>query len=483
MSAIGRLAALLIQHSRPADAIKLLDFELSKAETGDLWSLWASAQGACGDLAQAERAYCRALELTPGHRQAITSLAALRWTQGRQEAPPPLSIGTSGEPSRDITAQQVALLASNGWIAEAHKAISSSRAIGGIDHAEALELEKILAANRREAPIANHQLFGVLDDSVVSSLQFSELSDPEEMKESFRQAVRWIEIETSSQCNRRCSYCPNHEYDRLRKNEFLDQQLYSRLLSDLREIDYNGWIKLVGNNEFFLHEENMGYLAEARKQLPSAQLQLFSNADVLTRKMLDRVSEHRLDRLLITLHTAPNQPYSDGDTLQRAHALAQKLGLTLLLRYFERDTQLGFTAVYRGISITIHNADFAKVGHDWATFFDERRHAPRLTPCSYPIRQLIFNYEGDSFMCCRTFKEAVPQTIEAGALTGHLGDSPSIFHLYANPAHLRWRRQLFTSAPKTGPCRECDGDEAHLIAAAQDFAQLRALWETKIRTE
>jgi hypothetical protein len=58
-------------------------------------------------------------------------------------------------------------------------------------------------------PQVDHQVFGIFLDSVITNLHFVPITDRTLAREAFRQAVRWIEIETSSQCNRRCAYCPN----------------------------------------------------------------------------------------------------------------------------------------------------------------------------------------------------------------------------------------------------------------------------------
>ena len=61
---------------------------------------------------------------------------------------------------------------------------------------------------------------------IISTLHFSVLDDDRLKREAFRQAVYYIDVETSSQCNRKCLYCPNSVNDRLSANQFMDDTVF-----------------------------------------------------------------------------------------------------------------------------------------------------------------------------------------------------------------------------------------------------------------
>src|SRR5437016_2852255 len=48
------------------------------------------------------------------------------------------------------------------------------------------------------------RVHAVMGDIVISSLHFRELSTPDDKHAAFRQAVRYVDVEIFSQCNRRC---------------------------------------------------------------------------------------------------------------------------------------------------------------------------------------------------------------------------------------------------------------------------------------
>src|ERR1700761_9516350 len=74
--------------------------------------------------------------------------------------------------------------------------------------------------------------------SIISTLQFRELHDDRFKQEAFRQAGYYIDVETSSQCNRQCSYCPNSVNVRRASNQFIRDDIFSGQVYDLQTINY-----------------------------------------------------------------------------------------------------------------------------------------------------------------------------------------------------------------------------------------------------
>lgn len=68
---------------QPREAARLFAEALAEKETGDCWNDWATAQLACGAMAEAEAGYGRALELEPEHRDALVNLGVVYINGGR----------------------------------------------------------------------------------------------------------------------------------------------------------------------------------------------------------------------------------------------------------------------------------------------------------------------------------------------------------------------------------------------------------------
>jgi Radical SAM superfamily/Iron-sulfur cluster-binding domain len=359
------------------------------------------------------------------------------------------------EPAR--AAEQIAMLADRGCV-------QAARALGGFAAQRGLLDQKIIpqlnqriaAARPGELP-ADFRVFGIFLDSVISSLHFQALNNRTHAREAFRQAVRWIEIETSSQCNRRCSYCPNSNFDRMSANDFLDMDVYARMISDLAEIDYDGDIKFVGNNEFFMHEGNRRYVELAHKALPRAKITLFSNGDYLDRAQLEWAASAGVRLLIVSLHPGATKGYDDSEALRRAWLFQTQTGLALQMRHFRSGKGLHWTTNLGPLRVLVGMGNLAEDGHNWTGLLPGDEDAQRADPCTYPIRQFVVSHDADVFMCCVAFKERTTENEGMGAITGNLAHYGSIYEAYASPPLVAWRRSLFHAQVKADPCRTCVG--------------------------
>lgn len=361
----------------------------------------------------------------------------------------------------DGVADHIHRLARLGWLRDALILAGmalDNRQISPMEHRDLVALIRYADPTIFSRP---QEVFGLVHDSVISSLQLTRLETRGDMREAFRQAVRWIEIETSSQCNRHCPYCPNSIFDRASGNDFLDQKIYNRVLSDLAEIDFDGEIVFVGNNEILMHDRNFDYLAEARRRLSGATLVVFSNGDYLDTTKLERLVKSGVDRMAITLHLEPGKPFDEAEVDRRAGLLAQRTGLRLTRTVYEPGQLILYAAELDGLQITAALHNFAVSGHDWASFLPGNESHCRTVPCSLPLRQFVISHDGDILSCCTVFRERTEHAAKTGTVTGNLRDFPSIFHAYADDAMLRWRRSAFTNGAKDGPCRTCIGHPGH----------------------
>ena len=222
---------------------------------------------------------------------------------------------------------QIELLASRGCTAWAFGLNDYALSRQLIDAATHQNLRDHIARFPPGVMPSDHKVYGTFLDSVVTSLHFVAIADRTLAREAFRQAVRWIEIETSSQCNRRCGYCPNSKFDRISNNDFLDMDTYAKAIRDLTEIDYDGDIKFVGNNEFFMHRNNRAYVEYAHAHLPKCRMTLFSNGDYLKREDIEWAAANGVRLIIVTLHPGATKGYDDVEVLRRAHVFQTRTGV------------------------------------------------------------------------------------------------------------------------------------------------------------
>jgi radical SAM protein with 4Fe4S-binding SPASM domain len=113
----------------------------------------------------------------------------------------------------------------------------------------------------------------------------------------------YVEVETTTYCNRRCDYCPNSVFDRgLRQNEVrMPEDLFYKIVSDLGRNHFCNQFSPHNYGEP-LADERMPYLLEmARHEMPKARIALYTNGDYLTPELFERLLPS-VDAFVITQH-------------------------------------------------------------------------------------------------------------------------------------------------------------------------------------
>lgn len=95
-----------------------------------------------------------------------------------------------------------------------------------------------------------------------------------------------IEIETISQCNNSCSFCPVSVSNDIRKHKVMTMDIFRKIILELNELNYSGSIGLFSNNEPLLDSMLMDRLQFARKKLPDAYIYIYTNGLLLTPEKL-----------------------------------------------------------------------------------------------------------------------------------------------------------------------------------------------------
>lgn len=113
--------------------------------------------------------------------------------------------------------------------------------------------------------------------------------------------LKVVEFEINSNCNLRCSYCPNSKDQRVEQG-VLDLGLYENIIQQLAEFDFSGRISFDFYNEPLLNSDLLTYMNIANKYLPKARIIIYSNGTVLTKKMLLQLIESKLHQIIITKH-------------------------------------------------------------------------------------------------------------------------------------------------------------------------------------
>jgi len=358
---------------------------------------------------------------------------------------------------------QIKALIDTGWYEDARSVAALTHQHGVISKSAHDGFMRILAGKPKSVH-AGHQVYGHaigFDSNVVlSSLQFTRLTSRKDKLAAFKQAVNKIEIETSTQCNRNCTYCPNSKVGfehRRASNAFMDMDMFEQLLGDLEEIDYDKKISLVGMNEFFMHEENFEYLERIKRALPKCTIQIYSNGDYLTREYLERAARAGVDLIVVSFHLQSGKAYNAEDILDRAAKFTKRTKMPLAMADFQKGKKLHFHATLGRMNILAGLVNWDTDGHSWGGVVDAagKNVATAGTPCQSPVSILCLSTDGDFTLCCAVPREKTPENEAHGAVLGNLRDYPSIFDAYASDAMLYWRQHAFSTQKIPELCQGC----------------------------
>jgi radical SAM protein with 4Fe4S-binding SPASM domain len=284
---------------------------------------------------------------------------------------------------------------------------------------------------------------------------FREVSNLSISRSLFARAVRYIEVETHSYCNRTCWFCPNSYIDRRTQRRYLPESVFCQLLVDLKTVRYARKIGFSRYNEPLGDEVIYERLRQAHDALPRAQLQIYTNGDFLTPDNLDRLSKLGLKDLFIGAYLPDSQSWTSDAAEHLIKRIAKRVQISISNGRESPNTRVTYQARHRAIEISIFCPNYSREGVDRGgsvTGVPISTYV-RTSPCLYPITNVYIDYNGSVMPCCH-LRSDVPS--HKGCALGRIDDSPgSIFSVWSSEIAARWRRMLTNFEPKSGPCQNC----------------------------
>jgi hypothetical protein len=286
--------------------------------------------------------------------------------------------------------------------------------------------------------------------------QFKPRLSPEKARALFKQSVNYIEIETFTFCNRKCWFCPNAEMPfRQDKagNQYMDEQLYLRILSDLRSVEYEGQIQFGRYNEPLADRVILKNIKLAREHCPKSWIYTHTNGDYLTRDYLDELSAAGLSRICLQTYLGNDDRYDEARIVARQEQQLRKLGLKIKQTLFSAPNVRHFHLTdYPGLQLTIDARNFDEIGSDRGGLvkLNVAAHV-RTDPCMLPFTSMYIDWTGDTVPCCNIRSDSAQHR---NYIVSKLQDGTSLFDAYV--ALWGWRKELMRFGAKRAPCDTCD---------------------------
>lgn len=283
----------------------------------------------------------------------------------------------------------------------------------------------------------------------------------------FRRNVAIINIETSSACNRVCSYCPDAIYDR-KKQILMDPGLWQRFVANIEAIQYEQQISLNLYNEPMLDPTLCEKIADLKRASPKCITKFSSNGDYLNPDTLQQLATAGLDQMYVTLHAPPGKPYRDPQQLEAFAKFFKRIKIDLPELDHEPGVKIHTQLQWGSIKLVVMSNNWAERGNDRAgTVISLKNRTGRTAPCMRVFREFTISHLGEVFPCCQFFPDA-PDSKKH--VLGHIGQSDMV-DIYAGQTATDWRKSMLTFSPKARPCDTCsDPDNAQPETSSRRLA-------------
>jgi MoaA/NifB/PqqE/SkfB family radical SAM enzyme len=247
---------------------------------------------------------------------------------------------------------------------------------------------------------------------------------------------RYIEVETSRLCNRRCGWCPNSTHDDRSVQELMPWPLLTRIIEELAEAGYRGWLALHNYNEPLANPRLEEELAYIREQLPGVRSSVFTNGDLLDRHRFERLRALGLAYLRVSVYpsamTSPPIP-RDGDVIERW--LSRK-NLADFAPWRSTELRQGpaLVATVGSLRVEVIRPDVQK--YNWRGGSVPILETPcRRFPCLMTRHSLSIDYGGRLKMCCNVLAE---EPTHSAYIVGNVANL-SLLTLWRSEPMQRWR--------------------------------------------
>ena len=235
-----------------------------------------------------------------------------------------------------------------------------------------------------------------------------------------------VEIETINRCNGVCSFCPVNKNNDTREFREMSDELFKKIVRQLKDIDYSGRVSLFSNNEPLLDKKILERSRYLRSQLKNARIHMFSNGTLMNIRLFESLVEC-LDELVI-------------DNYQQELKLIKSC--QEIAEYCEEHSELKkkVTIVLRKpVEVLTTRGGNAPNRKDIVSYDKER--------CILPYQQMIIRPDGKVSLCCND---------ALGEYT--LGDTndEKLMDIWYGKKFTAVREALYKGRENFGKCRYCD---------------------------
>lgn len=233
-------------------------------------------------------------------------------------------------------------------------------------------------------------------------------------------AFSHIEIGIHKFCNMKCPFCPHGqpESEGSMPKGTMPEELYLKVLSDLKEMRFCGRISFHLMNEPLLCKNILKFVRLAREYCPEAWILIITNGSVLSYKYLLELFENGVDRVAINHYSKAKArrvfPLMNAlisiVRMSRRNSTLQRLSYIMCIGTYYLLTFEGSSKKYFGIFLRLNSKYLANISFSITRFYASYTNRagnlktnilnePIKEFCLYPFVQMYITFEGKAIIC------------------------------------------------------------------------------------
>ena len=235
-----------------------------------------------------------------------------------------------------------------------------------------------------------------------------------------------ISIETINRCNSTCEFCPANKNNESRLFAKMSEELFKKIILELEELGYEGYLNLYVNNEPFMDTRIEEWYAYAKKHLPKAKMLLYTNGTLITMERFKRIIPY-IDKIIINNYS---DKYELHNNIEEIYQFVKETP-----EYWDKD----ITIQIRYIKEILTN----RAG----TAPNKNAEKRNRKICIMPFTDFTIYPNGVVGLCC---SDALEKTNY-----GNLNDS-TLYEIWSGSKYDELRRTIGTDRSQYSFCKYCD---------------------------
>lgn len=280
-------------------------------------------------------------------------------------------------------------------------------------------------------------------------------------------AFSHIEIGIHKYCNMKCPFCPHGqpESEGSMPKGSMSEELYLKVLNDLREMRFRGRISFHLMNEPLLCKNLLKFVRLAREYCGDACILIITNGSVLTYRYLQDLFENGADRVAINHYSKAKSrrifPFLNvlmaAVKLSRRTKMHRLFYLAYLGAYYLLtldSSSRKYFRIFLGLDpLRLTHISFS-IGRFYANYSNRAGNMktnvlaePLREFCLYPFVQMYITYDGEAIICSADyFHQEVVGDIR----------SSSLLEIWNSQRYRTIRSKLFQGDRGGLICKKCD---------------------------